>query len=67
MPIYEYVCEKCGHEFEALVPRPSAKAPCPECGGRKVKKKLSVIGAVSAGGATSADNICAPEGCSRGP
>ena len=32
MPIYEYICGKCDHEFEALVPRPDAKAACPECG-----------------------------------
>ena len=49
MPTYEYICEKCGHEFEA-VQSMSAKALkiCPEdsCAQKKwgrgrVKKKIS--------------------------
>ena len=55
MPIYEFTCVKCAHEFEALVPRPGAKAPCPECGGKQVKKSISRPGgfAMSGGGDTS--------------
>jgi putative FmdB family regulatory protein len=52
MPTYEYACEKCGHEFEALQSM-SAKALriCPEdrCpqkkwGRGRVKKKISAGG-----------------------
>lgn len=32
MPIYEYVCKKCGHKFEALVRRDEAPT-CAACGG----------------------------------
>jgi putative FmdB family regulatory protein len=34
MPLYEYLCKKCGHVFEKIVKfsdRPTKK--CPECGG----------------------------------
>ncbi|MBB1073942.1 zinc ribbon domain-containing protein [Rhodoferax sp. 4810] len=42
MPIYEYRCEQCGHEFDAL--QKIADAPlidCPACGVAALKKKLS--------------------------
>ena len=42
MPIYEYACEACGHEFEALQKvseKPLKK--CPECGKPKLKKLVS--------------------------
>ena len=52
MPTYEYVCEKCGHEFEKI--QSIAAAPlkvCPEdlCG-RKRWGKGAVRRAISAGG-----------------
>lgn len=34
MPIYEYVCKKCGHKFEKIQKFSDAKIKkCPECGG----------------------------------
>jgi putative FmdB family regulatory protein len=41
MPLYEYVCQKCGHKTEVLQ-RHGGRPPraCPECGG-KVKKAFS--------------------------
>ncbi len=47
MPIYEFTCSECGHAFEAIVPRPGAKAPCPECGSKKVKQGFSAPAAFS--------------------
>lgn len=41
MPIYEYTCGKCGHEFELLV-RDSEPPACPDCGTRKLEKRFSV-------------------------
>ena len=42
MPIYEYRCIKCGHNFEKLI-RLSAPTPkCPECGAEESQKKVSV-------------------------
>ena len=47
MPIYEYVCADCDHEFEQLVMSVSARdqVNCPECGGLKVTRKISVFAA----------------------
>ncbi|MEM6710630.1 MAG: zinc ribbon domain-containing protein [Pseudomonadota bacterium] len=42
MPIYEFICAECAHEFESLQrlsdPPP---AECPACGGGPVTKKVS--------------------------
>ena len=54
MPLYEFTCSKCSHEFEALVPRPGAKAPCPECGGKRVKQRISAPAGFSVKGADGA-------------
>ncbi len=41
MPIYEYVCEKCGKKTEVIQPIKSAPLKvCPHCGG-KLKKAFS--------------------------
>ena len=51
MPIYEYACTSCGQRFEALVF--GGKTPeCPECGGSKLEKQLSVFGVGGASDAT---------------
>ncbi|MGH9693079.1 MAG: FmdB family zinc ribbon protein [Bryobacteraceae bacterium] len=42
MPIYEYACQKCRHEFETLV-RSSTVAACPSCHSTDLDKKLSVF------------------------
>jgi putative FmdB family regulatory protein len=43
MPLYEYRCPKCGHEFEAWnkIAR-RASATCTKCGG-SANKKLSAV------------------------
>ena len=42
MPIHEYACRGCGHEFETLVR--SGDAPgCTKCGRHDLDKKLSVF------------------------
>jgi putative FmdB family regulatory protein len=49
MPTYEYVCEKCGHEFEIFQPisaEPLKKCPQDACAAKKwgrgrVKRKIS--------------------------
>ena len=68
MPVYEYACRKCGHEFEELVfgdERPS----CPKCKASKPEKKFSVFGTQGESGGQSET---APPGCGtcgdpRGP
>jgi len=46
MPLYEYVCPKCGLEFELLRPLSDSdkSAPCPQCktkAGRKLSRFAS--------------------------
>jgi putative FmdB family regulatory protein len=42
MPIYEYECRQCGHQFEVLVLRSSNTTPaCPECKGQELERLLS--------------------------
>jgi putative FmdB family regulatory protein len=41
MPIYEYRCKKCAHEFEALVLPQKPQPECPECQSADLEKLLS--------------------------
>ncbi len=40
MPIYEYACRQCGHEFELLVLKGTVAA-CPSCESQDLEKLLS--------------------------
>lgn len=42
MPLYEYRCEDCQHDFELLV-RESTRIECPMCHGAHLEKQLSVF------------------------
>ncbi len=45
MPIYEYVCSDCGHEFEKLQKMSDAPlTDCPACEIKSLKKKISAPG-----------------------
>jgi putative FmdB family regulatory protein len=49
MPIYEYKCRHCGHQFEFLLrPSSSTTAACPECGGQELERLLSGFAAKTA-------------------
>ena len=70
MPIFEYTCLSCSHPFEAIT-LGSQTAACPDCGSRKLEKKLSVF-AVGGGRREGAPAPAAPGGCGscgdpRGP
>lgn len=41
MPIYEYACRACNHEFEELLFNTKATVKCPKCESKKVKRLLS--------------------------
>lgn len=40
MPIFEFVCDKCGHEFEELV-MGDGRCNCPACGSSDTHKLMS--------------------------
>ena len=68
MPIYEYACKKCGHEFEELV-RAGEQPPCPKCGeARKVERKLSTFAAVMGkpGGCEAVSDCPSKSSCCSG-
>ena len=45
MPIYEYRCENCGHELEAVQKiSESPLVTCPECSADTLKKRISAAG-----------------------
>lgn len=46
MPIYEYACQACGREFEALV-RSNTVPACPQCHSAQLEKRLSVFATAS--------------------
>lgn len=66
MPIYEFECHDCGHDFEQLVRSMVSQEDivCPHCGGQHVKKTISLFGGVGGSqrsGGTQPQS-CAPTG-----
>lgn len=61
MPLFEYACRTCAHEFEVLV-HGSEQPACPACAGHDLQKRLSVFAAQTKG---SAPPMSAPSGCGR--
>ena len=56
MPVYEYACEKCGHEFEAEQRITDAPLKtCPRCRARRAKRLISRTSFVLKGGGWYAD------------
>lgn len=45
MPIYEYHCTKCGHNFELVrrIAQIDDAAPCPECRSKRTKRRVSLF------------------------
>jgi len=49
MPLYEYQCRSCDHQFELLV-RESTTLECPSCASPELDKQLSVFAVNAASG-----------------
>jgi putative FmdB family regulatory protein len=51
MPFYEYLCKKCGKQFETLrsMQERDEPAACPHCGSVRAERKLSAFAACVAG------------------
>ena len=45
MPIYEYQCRKCSHEFEVLLRAGDKESSisCPECKSKRIKRLMSAF------------------------
>jgi len=68
MPVYEYACRKCGHEFEELV-FGDEKPACPRCKAKAPEKKFSVFGTQGEGASSAESGApgCGTCGDPRGP
>jgi putative FmdB family regulatory protein len=64
MPFYEYRCQQCGHEFEAMRPMADRDRPCtcPQCESTRAERKLSTF---SASVAPSGGPGCSPAQAAR--
>lgn len=65
MPIYEYVCQECGRDFEKYVRAWAEPVSCPACDGARVEKQLSTFAfsGTEARARASSGGGC---GCGRG-
>jgi len=55
MPIYEYQCQSCQHEFEPLqaMGADAAELDCPGCGERRLARQHSTFAAAASNSAVS--------------
>ena len=67
MPMYEYVCQSCGHQFEILqrMGEGADGLACPKCGEERVEKQFSTFAASGNSTSTSA-GFNAGAGCGGG-
>jgi len=62
MPIFEYVCPKCGHVFEKLILNRDQPAPaCPKCSSTGAEQKFSTFATAHAASAANS-RACAGTG-----
>jgi putative FmdB family regulatory protein len=68
MPIFEYVCGECGHQFERIV-RGAEALSCPACASASLQKQLSVFAVNTKGNPRQALPVspCGSCGDPRGP
>jgi putative FmdB family regulatory protein len=68
MPIFEYICQECSHEFEALI-YGNRKAECPKCHSKKLAPQISTFAVATKGSASAspAMGACGSCGDPRGP
>lgn len=70
MPLFEYACKSCDHQFESLV-RGGEIPECPSCHGTTLERRQSVFAARSSSPSTGATEVptgaCGACGDPRGP
>lgn len=67
MPIYEYICDDCGHRYERIVLTPQAAISCPGCGSERHTLQLSVFRTPRNRSIGSADEANFNSGCGCTP
>jgi putative FmdB family regulatory protein len=64
MPIFEYICQSCGHKFEVLnLTTAKTSVKCPDCRSEKVEKQLSVFNAAVKEGQSKKCHSCSDHSC----
>jgi putative FmdB family regulatory protein len=63
MPIYEYRCAQCAHEFEKLMRRWDDLTTCPACSSHAVEKQISTFAVSSSPGSGSLGCGAPAAGC----
>jgi putative FmdB family regulatory protein len=71
MPIFEYICKECQHEFETLI-FGKQTAECPKCQSKKLEPQLSLFAVSAKSGAATQPSFpsagpCGSCGDPRGP
>jgi putative FmdB family regulatory protein len=69
MPIYEFSCSTCDRSFEELVRSAESvsEVVCPTCGGRHVKRKISLFASkANTAGAFASASSASGASCSTG-
>lgn len=70
MPLYEYHCKTCAKDVEVLLTRRDETPECPDCGGQRLDRQLSVPAApaVTSGASlpTASQDCGAPRCCGGG-
>lgn len=65
MPIYEYVCQKCQHPFEAFLRSSTDQASCPKCEETRELKRVPSVFTAAAGGQSAPFAPPSGGGCMR--
>ncbi|NQU02560.1 MAG: zinc ribbon domain-containing protein [Syntrophaceae bacterium] len=65
MPIFEYACRKCKHEFEVISFSSSSDSDveCPACGKRGAEKLMSAFSSPGVSGGGSSCSTCSTSSC----
>ncbi|MFB3897875.1 MAG: zinc ribbon domain-containing protein [bacterium] len=71
MPIYEFCCDQCHHEFECLIlsKQDALDNICPKCNSRKINRQMSRFGfggntaSNSGGGSSKSCHSCSSGSC----
>ncbi len=68
MPIYEFVCQDCEHEFETLLKSRDevSGVRCPQCQSPRVKRLMSATAAIITDGGGSAKPTVETHKCESG-
>jgi putative FmdB family regulatory protein len=62
MPIFEYRCEQCGHNFEAIL-FGDQQAACPKCNAQKLEQQLSTFAVSTHSSVAAPAQSCGQSNC----